>query len=120
MQYPKLRPRQRKRILMDRFLGYDARPEPAAGAFAAMENLSPDRLPHLCVRPKRRETPDLDGCPAQAVLAIGGGKDPVILDRSGSLWCGGHVLPRLLEGRTDLTLTPTIASHCFVLNAEDK
>ena len=97
MRYPNLKAPARKRIQIDRFRGYEHLPAVSAGAFWDMENLSGELAPHLSVRRRRVPTEEIGGCPADRVLAIGGRGEPVVLDSSGSLWCGGHALPRLLE-----------------------
>lgn len=118
MYYPKLRPRNRQRYLIDRFLGCDNRPEPQSGSFPRMKNLCGNRFPHLCVRPVRTRVSELEGCPTDRVLAIGGGKHPVILDGSGSLWSGGCCLPRLLEGTTTVYAIPPIGVSVPVLDQQ--
>ena len=97
MRYPNLKAPARKRIQIDRFRGYEHLPAVSAGAFWDMENLSGELAPHLSVRRRRVPAEQIGGCPADRVLAIGGRGEPVVLDSSGSLWCGGHALPRLLE-----------------------
>ena len=84
MYYPTLRPRKRKRYLISRFGGYDHRPAPREGSFCEMRNLSGQRAPHLCVRGRRLPVDRLDGCPAARVMALGGGKTPVLLDAGGA------------------------------------
>ena len=106
MYYPKLKAPARKRYLLSRFGGYDHRPAPQNGSFYEMKNLSGRRSPHLAVRGKRIDVDELDGCPTQQVLAIGGTGTPVILDANGGLWCGGEVLPRFLGGTTRVQAAP--------------
>ena len=106
MYYPTLRPRKRKRYVISRFGGYDHRPAPREGSFCEMRNLSGQRAPHLCVRGRRLPVDRLDGCPAGRVMALGGGKTPVLLDAGGALWCGGEVLYRFLGGNTQVAAAP--------------
>ena len=102
MRFPMLKPMEKRRVFIDRFRGYSHTPEPEAGAFYDMENLSGQAAPHLCVRGRRIVPAKLDGAPAQRVNALGGRGDPVLLDQNGTLWCGGFPLPRLLEGTDSL------------------
>ena len=97
MHYPKLRPGQRRRFLIDGFTGYDCRPEAPAGSFRVMENLSGRRFPHLTVRGARQNVGYIEGVSTHRILAVGGGQHPVLLDASGTLWCGTEALPRVLE-----------------------
>ena len=106
MKYPYLRVPGRRRYRIGSFLGYDRRVDAPAGSFREMENASSRHAPLLTVRPRRTLTAVLDGNPTTAVFAIGGDGRPVVLDASGSLWCGGHSLPRILPCRVYFTLTP--------------
>lgn len=108
MKYPYLRPRAKKTFRIDRFLGYDRRENAPAGCFREMENGSAADAPLLRVRPRRTQVAALDNNPTDAVLTIAGEDAPVVLDMSGALWCGGHALPRLLEGSVGLHLTPEV------------
>ena len=99
MKYPYLRPRARRRCRIGRFLGYDCRPDAPQGAFCGMENGSAAAAPLLRVRPRRTPTSALDACPTDDVYAIGGGDRTAVLDGAGTLWCGGHALPRFLAVR---------------------
>ena len=113
MYYPTLRPRSRKRVRIDRFRGYDHNPDGAPGSFYEMENLSTAAAPLLSVRKRRTAVTELDGSPAASVLALGGKGEAVILDKTGCLWAGGNVLPRILphslylraEGAPGFTVT---------------
>ena len=118
MYYPMLRPRERKRCLISRFGGYDHRPVPADGAFYEMRNLSGRRAPCLSVRSTRFTVDSLDGCPADHVMAMGGGANPVLLDANGGLWCGGQVLPRFLGGTTRVSAVPDRGSVRILDQAE--
>ena len=103
MRYPKLKVPEKRRVLIDRFRGYEHLPEVSAGAFYDMENLSGDRAPLLRTRPVRREAASLEGCPAgEGLLAMGGRGAAAVLDRNGTLWCGSNPLPRLLTGTTQV------------------
>ncbi len=106
MHYPKLRPGARRRFLIDSFSGYDCRPEAPSGSFRAMENLSGARYPHLCVRGGRSRLGFLEGAPTDRVLAVSGGRQPVLLDACGTLWCGGQTLPRILDCTAAVTVEP--------------
>lgn len=98
MRYPKLTVPTKKRVLIDRFRGYEHLPEVSAGAFYDMKNCSGEPAPLLTVRARRTEVTTLDGCPTSRVNAVGGRGAAVILDQEGTLWCGGEALPRLLDG----------------------
>lgn len=102
MRYPKLIPPKKRRVSVDRFRGYSHTPEPGAGAFYDMQNLSGEAAPLLRTRRRRTEPRTLDGCPAGRVLAVGGRGQTVVLDADGTLWCGGAALPRLLDGTVSL------------------
>ena len=102
MRYPKLIPPKKRRVSVDRFRGYSHTPEPGAGAFYDMQNLSDEAAPLLRTRRRRTEPRTLDGCPAGRVLAVGGRGQTVVLDADGTLWCGGAALPRLLDGTVSL------------------
>ncbi len=102
MRYPNIKVPARKRVLIDRFRGYEHLPTVSAGAFYDMENLSGDRAPLLRTRPGRQELRSWAGWPNVGLLAMGGRGEPVQLDRNGTLWCGGVPLPRLLKGRSSL------------------
>ena len=95
MQLPMLKPTKRRRILIDRFRGYEQTPAVSAGAFYDMKNLSGERAPLLCVRRRRTVAEMIDDCPTDCVLAMAGRSSPVVLDAHGTLWCGGQALPRL-------------------------
>ena len=103
MRYPKLKAPEKRRVLIDRFRGYEHLPAVSAGAFYDMQNLSGDRPPLLVTRGRRTQPQTLDGCPVDRVLAVGGRGRTVVLDADGSLWCGGAALPRLLEGSVSLS-----------------
>ena len=103
MRYPKLKVPEKRRVLIDRFRGYDHRPEIPAGAFRDMQNLSGEAAPLLRTRRRRTEVPALESCPSYRVNAIGGRGRAVVLDNSGTLWCGGRALPRLLDGTVSLS-----------------
>ena len=47
MRFPMLKPGAKKRVLIDRCRGYSHTPEPGAGAFYDMENLSGEAAPLL-------------------------------------------------------------------------
>ena len=102
MRYPKLKTPEKRRVIMDRFRGYSHNPEPGAGAFYDMENLSGEAAPLLRTRRRRTEPGSLEGCPTDRVLAIGGRGRAVVLDGDGTLWCDGAALPRLLDGTLTL------------------
>ena len=50
MRYPKLTVPTKRRVLIDRFRGYEHLPEVSAGAFYDMKNLSGEAAPLLRVR----------------------------------------------------------------------
>lgn len=102
MQFPMLKPTNRRRILIDRFRGYEHTPAVSAGAFYDMKNLSGEGAPLISVRRRRTEAETIDDCPTDCVLAMAGRGSPVVLDAHGTLWCGGHPLPRLLDGTITL------------------
>ncbi len=103
MRYPKLTAPAKRRVLIDRFRGYEHLPELSAGAFYDMENCSGEPAPLLTVRRRRTELTALEGCPTTRVLAVGGRGAAVVLDLYGTLWCGGNALPRLLDGTPSMT-----------------
>ena len=105
MRYPKLTAPAKRRVLIDRFRGYEHLPELSAGAFYDMENCSGEPAPLLTVRRRRTELTALEGCPTTRVLAVGGRGAAVVLDLYGTLWCGGNALPRLLDGTPSMTAT---------------
>lgn len=123
MRYPKLTVPTKRRVLIDRFRGYEHLPEVSAGAFYDMKNLSGEAAPLLRVRRRRTEVTELEGCPAGSVNAVGGRGAPVVLDNAGSLWCGSHALPRLLEGvaavsaRDEEDRTVPVADEALALRA---
>ena len=104
MRYPKLKAPMKKRVLIDRFRGYEHLPEVGAGAFYDMRNLIGAGASLLRTRGRRTQTAALEGCPTTQVLAAGGHGTAVILDSAGTLWSGGHALPRLLDGTVSLTV----------------
>lgn len=104
MRYPKLKPAPQKRVLIDRFRGYEHTPSVSPGAFYDMQNLSGADSPLLSVRRRRTEVPYLDSNPTTAVNTLGGRGVAVVLDNYGTLWCGGHPIPRLLDGTARLTV----------------
>lgn len=104
MRYPKLRTLEKKRVLIDRFRGYEHLPEVSAGAFYDMRNLTGTSGSLLRVRGRRTEIGTLEGCPADRVIAVGGRGAVVLLDSAGTLWSGGRPLPRLLDGTASLTV----------------
>ncbi len=53
MKYPKLTQPAREQTVIDRFLGYEHRPDVRPGAFYDMKNLSGAKEPLLTVRPRR-------------------------------------------------------------------
>ena len=90
MQFPSLNPIPRRRLVTDRFLGLDRRPEPPEGAFRAMENLTAANFPTLSPRPRRgrlRTVPNPGG-----LLA----KDALITVEDGTLCV--NALPTALTG----------------------
>lgn len=103
MRYPKLNPAPQKRVLIDSFRGYEHTPSVSPGAFYDMQNLSGAHTPLLSVRKRRTEIQVLDGNPSTAVNTMGGRGTVVVLDNYGTLWCGGHPIPRLLDGRRSLS-----------------
>lgn len=66
-----------KRVTVSKFLGYDARPRVAAGAFTGMENLTADGYPTLTVREKRKSILVLDRpnglCAKDCLIWVDGG-----------------------------------------------
>ncbi len=123
MRYPKLKAPEKRRVLIDRFRGCEHLPEPGAGAFYDMRNLTGVGGALLRTRGRRTETARLEGCPADRVLAVGGRGAAVILDDGGTLWSGGQALPRLLDGVVSLTArdwqgrSVTVADRDAVLRA---
>lgn len=103
MRYPKLKPAPQKRALITAFRGYEHTPSVSPGAFYDMQNLSGARYPLLSVRRRRTEVSLLDGNPVTAINNAGGHGDLAVLDSYGTLWCGGHSLPRLLDGTAQLS-----------------
>lgn len=102
MRYPMLKPGTRKRVLIDAFRGYEHTPAVSAGAFYEMQNLSGELGPLLSVRRRRTEVEELEDCPTDWVLALGGRGATVVLDASGTLWAGGNCLPRILAGDAEV------------------
>ena len=105
MRYPKLNAPEKRRVLIDRFKGYEHLPEVSAGAFYDMKNCSGEPAPLLTVRKRRTEVLSLDGCPTDLVNTVGGRGAAVVLDQAGTLWCGGVGLPRLLDGTPSMAAT---------------
>ncbi|MBO4212447.1 MAG: hypothetical protein J5878_07320 [Oscillospiraceae bacterium] len=118
MQYPKLKPIARRRVQVDAFRGYEHKPAVRAGAFYDMKNLSGERAPLLCVRRRRTQVEELDGCPTEEVLAVAGRGTPVILDIHGTLWAGGNSLARMLPGESSLIVRDTAGNPVPVLMRE--
>ena len=118
MLLPMLKPTKRRRILIDRFRGYEQTPAVSAGAFYDMKNLSGERAPLLCVRRRRTVTDTIDDCPTDCVLAMAGRSSPVVLDAHGTLWCGGQALPRLLDGRLLLSAVDAEGTTVPILRRE--
>ncbi|MBR5095428.1 MAG: hypothetical protein IK095_10050 [Oscillospiraceae bacterium] len=90
MHFPKLRPTAQRRLVTERFLGYDHRPEPGEGAFYDMEGLGPQRWPELATRPRRGLVRRLTQ--PGGILA----KDALITVEDGTLCVSGH--PTALTG----------------------
>ena len=103
MRFPKLKPAAQKRVLIDSFRGYEHTASIRPGAFYDMQNLSGIQSPLLCVRRRRAQVQTLDGNPTASVNTVGGRGAVVVLDNYGTLWCGGHPVPRLLDGRKALS-----------------
>ena len=103
MRFPRLKPAPQKRVLIDSFRGYEHTASVRPGAFYDMQNLSGADAPLLSVRRRRTEIQVLEGNPATAVNTMGGRGAVVVLDNYGTLWCGGHPIPRLLDGRKSLS-----------------
>ena len=118
MRFPRLKPAPQKRVLIDSFRGYEHVPAVSPGAFYDMENLSGDPSPLLRVRRRRTEVPELDGNPATAVNTLGGRGTAVLLDNYGTLWCGGHPLPRLLDGTPGLAAEDEAGQSVTVSNPQ--
>ena len=118
MRYPKLKAPEKRRVLIDRFRGYEHLPEPSAGAFFDMKNCSGEPAPLLTVRKRRTELLRLDGCPAERVNAVGGRGAAVVLDQDGTLWCEGRALPRLLEGAPVLSAEDEEGREVEITDAE--
>lgn len=104
MRFPKLTPAAQKRTLITAFRGYEHVPSVSPGAFYDMQNLSGEGSPLLRVRRRRTEVSHLDGSPTTAVNTLGGRGTVTVLDNYGTLWCGGHPLPRLLDGTASLSV----------------
>lgn len=103
MRYPKLKPAAQRRTLIDSFRGYEHTPSVAPGAFYDMQNLSGANAPLLRVRRRHTEVQTLDGNPVSSINTLGGRGAVAVLDNYGTLWCGGHAIPRLLDGRMALS-----------------
>jgi hypothetical protein len=118
MRYPKLKAPEKRRVLIDRFRGYEHLPEVSAGAFYDMKNCSGEPAPLLTVRARRTEVQALEGCPTDRVLALGGRGTPVVLDADGTLWCGGQALPRLLDGTPSLSAADELDGSVEISDAD--
>ena len=117
MHYPTMQVPARKRYRIGRFLGLNCRDDSPEGSFRNMENGSSADAPLFRVRPRRTAPNRLDGNPCTKVLALGKDGAPVLLDSSGTLWCGGHYCSRLLPHRLSFTITsPTLAISCRILD----
>ena len=92
MRFPTLRPTPQTRLVTERFLGYDHRPEPAAGAFTDMRGLGPQAFPELATRPPRGRIRHLEQ--PGGLLA----KDALVTVEGGALCLNGH--PTALTGLT--------------------
>ena len=102
MRFPRLKPAAQRRVLIDSFRGYEHNAVVSPGAFYDMKNLTGSPTPLISVRRRRILIPSLDGNPATAVNTLGGRGSVALLDNYGTLWCGGHALPRLLDGTPGL------------------
>ena len=118
MRFPKLKPAAQKRTLITAFRGYEHVPSVSPGAFYDMQNLSGDPSPLLRVRRRRTEVPELDDNPANAVNTLGGRGTPTLLDNYGTLWCGGHPIPRLLDGTPGLAAEDEAGQSVTIRNPQ--
>lgn len=110
MQLPKLQPRPRSTQTFLNWRGLERRPGAGIGWWTDERNLSADRAPLMSVRRGRAARTELDGNPVDKdIIAMCGGDHPVLLDRWGELWCGGHSLS-VNMGLSDSIETHTVAT----------
>lgn len=115
MSFTKLPYRPQTRELMDKFLGYDLRPDAPEGSFVQMRNCSSDLFPMLSPR-KARGTIDLP--------AVGSFDGVTVVDGEIYFCMRGYLYPGIGQKRIDMGLSATpkqmIRMGAYVLIFPDK